>query len=166
MDGHVREAIIAGRRAVYYGRTGDSQVEWLLSRARGEGAEMAARKSPSTRLRRIWAIGCASVSDQVSHAFGRKVAARGVTVAEWVVLRTLIDEDFDGAQHPCRPTWGDARNDLKARRPPRRQGVGGADGGPERRPLAPAGADGERGEDLRRFWPPSRTPTTPGLRPI
>ena len=31
------------------------------------------------------------VSNHVSHAFGRKVAARGVTVAEWVVLRELFD---------------------------------------------------------------------------
>lgn len=29
------------------------------------------------------------VSNQVSHAFGRKLADRGVTVAEWVVLREL-----------------------------------------------------------------------------
>jgi DNA-binding MarR family transcriptional regulator len=33
------------------------------------------------------------VSNQVSHSFSRKVAARGVTVAEWVVLRTLLDEE-------------------------------------------------------------------------
>jgi DNA-binding MarR family transcriptional regulator len=31
------------------------------------------------------------VSNQVSHAFGRKVEARGVTVAEWVILRVLYD---------------------------------------------------------------------------
>lgn len=33
------------------------------------------------------------VSNQVSHAFSRKVQARGVTVAEWVVLRELYDGD-------------------------------------------------------------------------
>lgn len=33
------------------------------------------------------------VSNQVSNAFARRVAARGVTVAEWVVLRQLYDED-------------------------------------------------------------------------
>lgn len=33
------------------------------------------------------------VSNQVSHAFSLKIAARGVTVAEWVVLRELFDED-------------------------------------------------------------------------
>ncbi len=33
------------------------------------------------------------VSNQVSHAFGVKLAARGVTVAEWVVLRELYDKD-------------------------------------------------------------------------
>lgn len=31
------------------------------------------------------------VSNQVSHAFGQKLAARDVTVAEWVVLRTLYE---------------------------------------------------------------------------
>jgi DNA-binding MarR family transcriptional regulator len=33
------------------------------------------------------------LSNQVSHAFSRKVEARGVTVAEWVVLRVLYDEN-------------------------------------------------------------------------
>lgn len=33
------------------------------------------------------------VSNHVSHAFGRKLAARGVTVAEWVVLRDLLDRE-------------------------------------------------------------------------
>jgi len=33
------------------------------------------------------------VSNHVSHAFGRKVEACGVTVAEWVVLRELFDCD-------------------------------------------------------------------------
>lgn len=33
------------------------------------------------------------VSNQVSHAFAAKIEARGVTVAEWVVLRKLLDED-------------------------------------------------------------------------
>jgi len=31
------------------------------------------------------------VSNQVSHAFGRKLAARDVTVAEWVMLRELYE---------------------------------------------------------------------------
>jgi DNA-binding MarR family transcriptional regulator len=31
------------------------------------------------------------VSNQVSHAFSQKVARRGVTVAEWVILRALYD---------------------------------------------------------------------------
>ncbi|MGH8295365.1 MAG: MarR family winged helix-turn-helix transcriptional regulator [Steroidobacteraceae bacterium] len=34
------------------------------------------------------------VSNQVSHAFSRKVQARGVTVAEWVVLRELYDNEL------------------------------------------------------------------------
>jgi DNA-binding MarR family transcriptional regulator len=33
------------------------------------------------------------VSNQVSHAFSRKVQERGVTVAEWVVMRELYDRD-------------------------------------------------------------------------
>ena len=33
------------------------------------------------------------VSNSVSHAFSLKIAARGVTVAEWVVLRSLLDEE-------------------------------------------------------------------------
>ncbi|MCW2239850.1 MarR family winged helix-turn-helix transcriptional regulator [Azospirillum canadense] len=33
------------------------------------------------------------VSNQVSHAFATKLAARGVTVAEWVVLRELFERD-------------------------------------------------------------------------
>ncbi len=33
------------------------------------------------------------VSNQVSHAFSLKVAAHGVTVAEWVMLRELYDVD-------------------------------------------------------------------------
>lgn len=31
------------------------------------------------------------VSNHVSHAFGQRLAARGVTVAEWVVMRELAD---------------------------------------------------------------------------
>ncbi|MBX9455128.1 MAG: MarR family transcriptional regulator [Rhizobium sp.] len=33
------------------------------------------------------------VSNAVSHSFGRKVEAEGVTVAEWVLLRMLYDVD-------------------------------------------------------------------------
>lgn len=33
------------------------------------------------------------VSNQVSHAFSLKLAARGVTVAEWVALRELYDHE-------------------------------------------------------------------------
>jgi DNA-binding MarR family transcriptional regulator len=33
------------------------------------------------------------VSNAVSHAFSLKIASRGVTVAEWVVLRALLDEE-------------------------------------------------------------------------
>ena len=34
------------------------------------------------------------VSNQVSHSFERKLAALGVSVAEWVVLRELFDADM------------------------------------------------------------------------
>lgn len=34
------------------------------------------------------------VSNHVSHAFKTKVEAHGVTVAEWVVLRAMFDEDI------------------------------------------------------------------------
>lgn len=33
------------------------------------------------------------VSNHVSHAFSRKIEAKGVTVAEWVVLRQLYDHE-------------------------------------------------------------------------
>lgn len=33
------------------------------------------------------------VSNHVSHAFARKLHAKGVTVAEWVVLREMFDEE-------------------------------------------------------------------------
>jgi DNA-binding MarR family transcriptional regulator len=33
------------------------------------------------------------VSNHVSHAFARKLLASGVTVAEWVVLREMFDDD-------------------------------------------------------------------------
>jgi len=33
------------------------------------------------------------VSNHVSHAFARKLEARGVTVAEWALLRALFDHD-------------------------------------------------------------------------
>ncbi len=48
------------------------------------------RTSPLTAHLGYW---LRYVSNQVSHAFRRKVAARGVTVAEWVVLRTLLDQE-------------------------------------------------------------------------
>lgn len=34
------------------------------------------------------------VSNHASHAFAQKVEARGVTVAEWAVMRTLYNRDF------------------------------------------------------------------------
>lgn len=41
------------------------------------------------------------VSNDVSHAFRAKVEGRGVTVAEWVVLRALLDADgMNPGQNP------------------------------------------------------------------
>jgi DNA-binding MarR family transcriptional regulator len=39
------------------------------------------------------------VSNHVSHAFSQKVEAQGVTVAEWVLLRSMLSA---GATHPSR----------------------------------------------------------------
>jgi DNA-binding MarR family transcriptional regulator len=39
------------------------------------------------------------VSNHVSQAFARKVEARGVTVAEWVVMRQLLDVDAMPPSH-------------------------------------------------------------------
>ncbi|ESQ75864.1 MarR family winged helix-turn-helix transcriptional regulator [Asticcacaulis sp. AC402] len=48
----------------------------------------AAQISPLTRHLGYW---LRFVSNHVSHAFAQKVEARGVTVAEWVVLRELLE---------------------------------------------------------------------------
>ena len=40
------------------------------------------------------------VSNHVSHAFSLKLAARGVTVAEWVVLRELYEARARRARLP------------------------------------------------------------------
>ncbi len=51
----------------------------------------AAKKiSPLTEHLGFW---LRTVSNHVSHAFAGKVAARGVTVAEWVVMRSLHGKD-------------------------------------------------------------------------
>jgi DNA-binding MarR family transcriptional regulator len=53
---------------------------------------MAAKEEPVSPLAAHLGYWLRFVSNQVSHAFRRKIAARGVTAAEWVVLRTLLDE--------------------------------------------------------------------------
>ena len=60
------------------------------------------------------------VSNHVSHAFALKLAAVGVTVAEWVVLRDLYDSE-NAPSAARRPTRHDTRGDLEARRPADRQ---------------------------------------------
>ena len=42
------------------------------------------------------------VSNHVSHAFKQKIEARGVTVAEWVVMRALLGTEEDGSVNPSR----------------------------------------------------------------
>ncbi len=51
---------------------------------------MAAKKSASN-LEDHAGYWLRYVSNHVSHAFARKVEARGVTVAEWVLLRAMLD---------------------------------------------------------------------------
>ena len=59
-------------------------------RARAEGAPRASAVSALDAHLGYW-LRC--VSNYVSHAFKLRVEARGVTVAEWVVLRALFDHD-------------------------------------------------------------------------
>jgi DNA-binding MarR family transcriptional regulator len=54
------------------------------------GGEMAAR-NPISVLEDHAGYWLRFVSNHVSHAFTRRVEARGVTVAEWVLLRELFD---------------------------------------------------------------------------
>jgi DNA-binding MarR family transcriptional regulator len=56
-------------------------------------AAMPARRKAVSRLETHLGYWLRYVSNQVSHAFARKVEARGVTVAEWVVLRELYEAD-------------------------------------------------------------------------
>jgi len=60
------------------------------------GANMTAKKSTSG-LEDHAGYWLRYVSNHVSHAFAQKVEARGVTVAEWVLLREMLDA---GAAHP------------------------------------------------------------------
>ena len=58
---------------------------------------MTKRAAPVSGLERHVGYWLRFVSNHVSHAFGQKVEARGVTVAEWAVLRDLFD---GGSVHP------------------------------------------------------------------
>ena len=81
---------LAGQRAVYYGRTGDSHVEWFPepSARRRREAKSAPR---SVRWKRTLATGCASCRTRSRIRSALKLAARDITVAEWVVLRELYE---------------------------------------------------------------------------
>ena len=57
---------------------------------------MAAKK-PASNLEDHAGYWLRYVSNHVSHAFARKVEAKGVTVAEWVLLREMLDM---GAANP------------------------------------------------------------------
>ncbi len=52
---------------------------------------MAKRAARVSELERHVGYWLRYVSNHVSHAFGQKVEARGVTVAEWVVMRQMFD---------------------------------------------------------------------------
>ncbi len=64
-----------------------------MSKARGarNGARAAAGRVEVSPLEAHLGYWLRSVSNHVSQAFQLKVERRGVTVAEWVVLRTLYD---------------------------------------------------------------------------
>ena len=57
---------------------------------------MSAKPKPIAALDSHVGFWLRFVSNQVSHAFSLKTQARGVTVAEWVVMREL----YDGALRP------------------------------------------------------------------
>ncbi|MGK9170747.1 MarR family transcriptional regulator [Inquilinus limosus] len=52
---------------------------------------MSRKQKPISTLESHLGYWLRYVSNQVSHAFAMKVQARGVTVAEWVVMRELYD---------------------------------------------------------------------------
>ncbi len=56
-----------------------------------------ALKKPTSTLEDHTGYWLRYVSNHVSHAFARKVEAEGVTVAEWVILREMLDT---GAANP------------------------------------------------------------------
>ena len=51
-------------------------------------------KKPVSSLHRHLGYWLRTVSNAVSHSFARRVEGEGVTVAEWVLLRTLYDADW------------------------------------------------------------------------
>jgi DNA-binding MarR family transcriptional regulator len=60
------------------------------------GGKMATKK-PTSKLEDHAGYWLRYVSNHVSHAFARKVEEQGVTVAEWVLLRVMLDA---GAANP------------------------------------------------------------------
>jgi DNA-binding MarR family transcriptional regulator len=65
------------------------------------------------------------VSNHVSHAFKGKVERHGVTVAEWVVLRALFDEDGIKPSELAEAMGLTRGRDIEAARPSGGQGPGG-----------------------------------------
>lgn len=65
-------------------------------RARGKGLDVGLRSRSQTDISELEAhLGywLRAVSNHVSHSFKTKVERHGVTVAEWVVLRALLNRD-------------------------------------------------------------------------
>src|SRR5215472_3188724 len=52
-----------------------------------------ATKKPTSTLESHTGFWLRFVSNHVSHAFARKLAASGVTVAEWVILRQMFEAE-------------------------------------------------------------------------
>lgn len=59
----------------------------------------AAKDNPTSTLESHAGYWLRLVSNHVSHAFRLKVEARGVTVAEWVVMRALFDDKDVNPSH-------------------------------------------------------------------
>ena len=56
-------------------------------------------RMPATKLTGHIGFWMRMVSNHVSHSFARRLVGKGVTVAEWVLLRTLYDKDPTPPSH-------------------------------------------------------------------
>ena len=85
------------------------------------GATRAVKLLPPSSLQSHVGFWLRFVSNHVSHAFKLKVETRGVTVAEWVVLRSIVRHGKRQSERNRRKAWHDTRSDLKAYRSRRRK---------------------------------------------